>query len=47
MRHALTTNSYLLAQNIEELTPYLDAQEYKTKKKMNFFTIGLSFLVNL
>ena len=47
MRHALTTNSYLLAQNIEELTPYLDAQEYKTKKKMNFFTVGLSFLVNL
>ena len=47
MRHALTTNSYLLAQNIEELAPYLDAQEYKTKKKMNFFTVGLSFLVNL
>jgi hypothetical protein len=47
MRHALTTNSYALAQNIEELAPYLDAQEYKTKKKMNFFTIGLSFLVNL
>ena len=47
MRHALTTNSYLLAQNIEELSPYLTAEEYKRTKKMNYFTLGLSFTVNL
>lgn len=47
MRHALTTNSYLLAQNIEELAPYLTAEEYKKTKKMNYFTLGLSFMVNL
>ena len=47
MRHALTTNSYALAQNIEEISPYLEAMEYKSNKKMNFFTVGLSFLVNL
>ena len=47
MRHALTTNSYLLAQNIEELSPYLDAQEYHKTKKMNYYTIGMSFMVNL
>ena len=47
MRHALTTNSYTLAQNIEEISPYLEAMEYKSNKKMNFFTVGLSFLVNL
>lgn len=47
MRHALTTNSYLLAQNIEELSPYLTAEEYKRTKKMNYFTLGLSFMVNL
>ena len=47
MRHALTTNSYLLAQNIEELSPYLTAEEFKRTKKMNYFTLGLSFMVNL
>ena len=47
MREALTNNTYILAQNIEDLYPYLTAQEYKKKKKMNYVTIGLSFLVNL
>jgi membrane-associated phospholipid phosphatase len=47
MRHALTSNSYMLAQNIETLAPYLVAEEYKKTKKMNYVTIGLSFMVNL
>ena len=44
---ARAVNSYLLAQNIEELSPYLTAEEYKRTKKMNYFTLGLSFMVNL
>ena len=47
MREALTTNSYVLANYIEELAPYLPAQEYRKKKKMNYVTIGLSFMVNI
>ena len=47
MRHALTNNSYILAQNLEELSPYLTALEYKNTKNMNYFTVGLSFMVNL
>ncbi len=47
MRRALTSNSYVLAQNIESISPYLAAEEYKKTKKMNYVTIGLSFMVNL
>jgi hypothetical protein len=47
MRQALTSNSYVLAQNLENLAPYLSAEEYKKTKKMNYVTIGLSFMVNL
>jgi len=47
MRHALTTNSYMMAQNIDTIFPYLEAQEYKKSKKMNYYTIGMSFMVNL
>ena len=47
MKEALTTNTYLLANYIEPLYPYLTAQEYKKEKKMHYWTLGLSFLVNL
>ena len=47
MRSALTNNSYVLAQNIDTIFPYLEAQEYKKSKKMNYYTIGMSFMVNL
>ena len=47
MKEALTSNAYLLAQNIEELYPFLPAQEYKKSKIMNYWTIGMSFMVNL
>jgi hypothetical protein len=47
MRSALTNNSYVLAQNIKSIYPYLDAQEYHKTKKMNYYTIGMSFMVNL
>ena len=47
MKEALTSNAYLLAQNFEELYPFLPAQEYKKSKIMNYWTIGMSFMVNL
>ena len=47
MRTALTKESYVMAQTLESLSPYLPAMEYKKTKKMNFWTLGLSFLVNL
>jgi len=47
MRSALTKDSYTMAQTLESLSPYLTAEEYKKTKKMNYFTLGLSFLVNL
>ena len=47
MRKALTNNSYVLAENISSVYPYLPAQEYKKDKKLNYFTIGMSFMVNL
>jgi hypothetical protein len=39
---------YSLIQNkdLSELSLYTDPVEYKKTKKMNYFTIGLAFLVN-
>jgi hypothetical protein len=49
MKDAVTPSTYdLLSTSI--VSPYymlLDPIVYKKKKKMNYFTIGLSFLVNL
>ncbi len=47
MKAALTNNSYMLANYIEEMYPYLQVQEYRKTKKMNYFTLGMSFMVNL
>ena len=49
IRSALTPNAYNLVAN-SVVSPYYAALEpmvYKKDKKMNFFTLGLSFLVNL
>ncbi len=49
MQKALTPNAYGLISN-PMVSPYhamLDPIVYKKKKNMNYFTIGLSFLVNL
>ena len=49
MQSALTPNAYTLV-TTSMVSPYyamLDPIVYKKNKKMNFFTLGLSFLVNL
>ncbi len=48
LKHSLTDVGYSLVQNkdLSELSLYLDPMEYKKTKKMNYFTLGLAFLVN-
>jgi hypothetical protein len=49
MKNALTSNAYDLLCN-SLVSPYhalMDPVVYKKDKKMNYFTVGLSFLVNL
>jgi len=49
LQYALTDAGYSLIQNkdLSMISPYLDPIEYRKTKKMNYFTIGLSFLVSL
>ena len=49
MQVGTTTGTNLLFETLGEYTDDqgLEAREYRTKKNMNFFTLGLSFLVNL
>ena len=48
LKYSLTDVGYSLIQNkdLSELSLYTDPVEYKKTKKMNYFTIGLAFLVN-
>ena len=48
LKSSLSDVAYSLVQNkdLSELSLYLDPMEYKKTKKMNYFTIGLAFLVN-
>jgi hypothetical protein len=48
LKSSLTNTAYSLVQNkdLSELSLYLDPVQYKKTKKMNYFTIGLAFLVN-
>ena len=48
LKSSLTDTAYSLVQNkdLSELSLYLDPVQYKKTKKMNYFTIGLAFLVN-
>ena len=48
LKSSLTDVGYSLIQNkdLSELSLYLDPMEYKKTKKMNYFTLGLAFLVN-
>jgi hypothetical protein len=48
LKSSLSDVAYSLVQNkdLSELSLYLDPMEYKKTKKMNYFTLGLAFLVN-
>ena len=48
LKYSLTNEGYSLIQNkyLSELSLYTDPVEYKKTKKMNYFTLGLAFLVN-
>ena len=48
LKSSLTDTAYSLVQNkdLSELSLYLDPVQYKKTKKMNYFTLGLAFLVN-
>ena len=48
LKYSLTDVGYSLIQNkdLSELSLYTDPVEYKKTKKMNYFTLGLAFLVN-
>ena len=43
----LTENGYGVVGMLSSASDNMETQEYSKKKKMNFFTLGLSFLVNL
>ena len=46
MAYGLTGSSYMLAM-LSPISQELSPLEFKKEKKMNYFTIGLSFMVNL
>lgn len=47
LRSGLTSNAYDMISMLYPYPPLLDATVFKKTKKMNYFTIGLSFMVNL
>ncbi len=47
LRYGLTGNAYTFMENFSTGELLMNPVEYKKTKKMNYFTIGLSFLVNI
>jgi membrane-associated phospholipid phosphatase len=47
LQKGLTASAMTVVENLSEYEEYMNPVEYKKKKKMNYFTLGLSFLVNL
>ena len=47
MHSSMTEGANWLMETVNDYKDYLGITEYKKEKKMNFFTIGMSFLVNL
>jgi hypothetical protein len=47
LQKGLTASAMTVVENLSEYAEYMNPVEYKKKKKMNYFTLGLSFLVNL
>jgi hypothetical protein len=47
MQKGLTPSALTVMENVSEYAEYMNPVEYKKKKKMNYFTLGLSFLVNI
>jgi hypothetical protein len=46
-KHGLTSGAHYMMTVENDYHEYMDAIEYKKDKKMNYFTLGMSFLVNL
>ena len=47
LRYGLTGNAYTFMENFSTGELLMNPVEYKKTKKMNYFTLGLSFLVNI
>jgi len=47
LRSALTPNAYGVVSMLTPYPPLMDEAVFKRSKKMNYFTAGISFLVNL
>jgi hypothetical protein len=47
MKKGLTENAYAFMQNFSATADYMNPIEFRKTKKMNYVTIGMSFLVNL
>ena len=47
LQKGLTPSALTVMENVSEYAEYMNPVEYKKKKKMNYFTLGLSFLVNI
>ena len=47
LRYGVTGNAYTFMENFSTGELLMNPVEYKKTKKMNYFTLGLSFLVNI
>ena len=47
LKDGLEWNGYLLVNMMSEKAAMLEPINFKKTKKMNYFTLGLSFLINL
>ena len=47
LKSGLTPDTYNMVRMLNEYAPLMDETVFKREQKMNFFTAGISFMVNI
>ena len=47
LKNGLTENAFNMVQFVSDYSNYLDPIEFRKTKKMNYYTIGMSFMINI
>ena len=47
LKDGLTENAFNMVQFVSDYSNYLDPIEFRKTKKMNYYTIGMSFMINI
>lgn len=47
LQDGLTKNAFDMVQFVSDYSPYLNPIEFRKTKKMNYYTIGMSFMINI